>query len=67
MYQKLDVTIKCSKCGSTLAETFTNSYKSGIRCLACGHESVEPIDPYEPQDETVGSNVFIGGPRVDTF
>lgn len=34
----IQVTRKCSVCGSSVHETFRQGNVSGIRCLACGHE-----------------------------
>jgi DNA-directed RNA polymerase subunit RPC12/RpoP len=32
--------MKCSKCGSTSNEEFTQKEKYGVRCLDCGHEKI---------------------------
>ncbi len=40
----------CSKCGAKNSETFFRAQSSGMRCLSCGHELIDP-PPDAPDKE----------------
>ena len=54
---------QCSNCGYVDSETFQRtSGMSGIRCLRCGHESIDK-NPLEDGNYTWSS----GGTAIDKF
>jgi len=60
----INMPMKCSKCGSSNYETFSNMRASGIRCLDCGHEKVDSKPMYENKTE---STKYVSYTKIGEF
>jgi len=44
-------TYQCGECGSENWERFSNKFKAGIRCKACGHEQLDQKHEWGPGEK----------------
>jgi DNA-directed RNA polymerase subunit RPC12/RpoP len=66
MFIEVKQNIKCSKCGSTDYESFSDRQYQGMRCKACGHEKKSP-HPHLTATESSGTSWVSSGNRDIEF